>query len=177
MLCVLNKTTQTPIKYSSRVPAAETLAKWNPFLLNRRVIKLIAALVLNWLALHLPSINHCLSRSCGYCPPMFDAANERGGTGDDERSCLTRSQLCFWPSLSFFITASNLPVSLARCLSFLYLSPTDVSLCVSLSRRCCLTSLTRTMTRLRSPEEMAKLSSTETDSEHTRSFSNKIQAV
>lgn len=45
--CVLNKTTQTPIKYSSRVPAAETLAKWNPFLLNRRVIKLIAALVLN----------------------------------------------------------------------------------------------------------------------------------
>lgn len=176
MLCVLNKTTQTPIKYSSRVPAAETLAKWNPFLLNRRVIKLIAALVLNWLALHLPSINHCWSRSCGYCPPMFDAANERGGTGDDERSCLTRSQLCFWPSLSFLLPPPTF-LSLSLAVSFLNLSPTDVSLCVSLSRRCCLTSLTRTMTRLRSPEEMAKLSSTETDSEHTRSFSNKIQAV
>lgn len=47
VLCVLSKTTQTPIKYSSGVPAAGTLAKWNPFLLNRKVIRLIAVLVLN----------------------------------------------------------------------------------------------------------------------------------
>lgn len=44
---ILNKSTHTFIKYSSRVAAAETVAKWNPFLLNRRVIKLIAVLVLN----------------------------------------------------------------------------------------------------------------------------------
>lgn len=47
MHCTLNTTTHTSIKYSSRVPAAGTVAKWNPFLLNRRVIKLIAVLVLN----------------------------------------------------------------------------------------------------------------------------------
>lgn len=47
MHCILNKIAHTSIKYSSCVLAAGTVAKWNPFLLNRRVIKLIAVLVLN----------------------------------------------------------------------------------------------------------------------------------
>lgn len=49
------------VKYACRVHRRERQLKWNPFLLNRRVIKLIAVLVLNWLALRLPSINQLVS--------------------------------------------------------------------------------------------------------------------
>lgn len=145
------------VKYACRVHRRERQLKWNPFLLNRRVIKLIAVLVLNWLALRLPSINQLVS----FLRPLssvFDAANEQGVAGDDERSCLTWLQLHIWTSLSFMTPCklSVFPISSCSC----------ITLCVfiSLFRLCCLTSLTRTLTRLRDPEEMGKRSSTETDS-------------
>lgn len=85
-------------------------------------------------------------------------------------SCLHPWITVLFPSTGSCLLMFDVIIEWGRgCWHDPHLWNTCLSACVSLSRLCFLTSLPRTMTRLRSPKEMAKPSSTET--------TNKIQPV
>jgi len=106
---------------------------WNPFLLNWRVIKLITVAGLKLISAPSPLHESLWSPSSADCLPVFDAVNEQGSTGDDERSCIHRI-------LSLSLSLPLLPFiyfSLACCRPSLNLSRSTVPLMhLSLSAGC-----------------------------------------
>lgn len=112
-----------------------------------------------------PSINQCLSPSSWLLslPSLILLMNKaaqvmmKGAVWHDNSSRRRRLSLLLPSPLPPSPPSTNVSPAPHFHWWFLFLSP----ICISVFRLCFLTSLTRTTTRLRSPEETAKLSSTE----------------